>query len=255
MRYRVSPAILADALKQDVDIEELGRLFALGTSSLKIGKIFKTTGLERTNMADDLLLKIAQEKSKPSLMEIGVSDGSSALGLLIRSDVFGRVVLTDRFSRFYVRKIPFGKVFLDAEERLYGVKLLCFFVFLSPRTVSNVSEYVVIEVVNPILREKYGIKAITRFNMFEDVLDEPVDIIKCANILNKAYFSDEEIHAAVKNICRSLNDGGSIVVTQNNEQYVDGEAGFILRKEGDGVILKEAFNEHYLVNLFSKCDG
>ena len=255
LRYRVSPAILADALKQDADIDELGRLFALGTSSLKIGKIFKTTGLKRTSMADDLLLKLAHGKTKPSLMEIGVSDGSSALGLLARSDVFGRVVLTDRFSRFYVRNILFGNVFLDAEKRLYGVKVLCFFIFLSPKTVSDASKYRPIEVVNPILREKYGIEAITRFNMFEDTFDKPVDIIKCANILNKAYFSDEEIHAAVKSLCRSLNEGGSIVVTQNNEQYVSGEAGFVLRKEGESVLLEEAFNDHFLVNLFKKSEG
>lgn len=255
LRYRVSPAVLGDVLRQDVDIEELGRLFALGTSSLKIGKIFKTTGLKRTSMADDLLLKLARRKTKPSLMEIGVSDGSSALGLLARSDVFGRVVLTDRFSRFYVRNYLFGKVFLDAEKCLYGIKFLCFFIFLSPKAVSDASGYLPIEVVNPILRERYNIQAITRFDMFKDALDEPVDIIKCSNILNKAYFSDEEIHAAVKSLCRSLNDGGSIVVSQNYEQYNDGEAGFVLRKEGGDVLLEEAFNDHYIVSLFKKTEG
>jgi len=255
LRYRVSPSVLEDVLKQDVDIEEMGRLFALGTSSLKIGKIFKTTGLKRTDMADDLLLKIAQEKTKPSLMEIGVSDGSSALGLFTRSDVFGRVVLTDRFSRFYVRKIPFGKVFLDAEKRLYGIKFLCFFIFLSPKTVSDASGYTLIEVVNPILREKHGIQAITYFNMFMDVLDEPVDIIKCANVLNKAYFSDEEIYAAVKNLCQSLNDGGSIVVSQNNEQYKDGEAAFILKKNDTDARLVESVNDHDLMNMFKGFEG
>ncbi len=255
LRYRVSPAILEDVLRQEASLEELGRLFALGTSALKIGKIFKTTGLERTALADDLLLKIAQKKVQPSLMEIGVSDGSSALGLFTRTDVFGRVLLTDRFSRFYARKIPFGRLFLDAEKRLYGIKFLCFFVFLTPKPVEEDSCYIPIEVVNPILRQKHGVATITRFNMFEDVLDEPVDIIKCSNVLNKAYFSDEEIHAAVESLCKSLKEGGCIVVSQNNDQYKDGEAGFVLRKEGMNVYLEEAFNNHDIVTLFRDDEG
>lgn len=255
LRYRVSPLVLADVLRQNVDVNERGRLFALGTSALKVGKIFKTTGLLRTNLADDLLLNVARRKTKPSLMEIGVSDGSSALGLFARSDVFGRVILTDRFSRFYVRKIPLGELFLDAEKHRYGIKFLCFFIFLSPDPVADASGYDPIEVVNPILRERYAIQAITRFNLFEDVLDEPVDIIKCSNILNKAYFSVEEIHAAVKSLCRSLNDGGHVVVSQNNEQYKDGEAVFVLQKSSAGVRLVESFNGHDLVGLFDRNEG
>lgn len=250
LRFRVSPEVLIDVLNQKVDLEEKGRLFALGTSALKIGKIFKTTGLKRTGMADALLLRLAQEKTKPSLMEVGVSDGSSALGAFTCSEVFDRVVLTDRFSRFYMQKRCLGKLFLDAEKRLYGFKILCLFIFLSPRPVKADSGYTPIEVVNPILSEKHGIEAITRFNMFKDVLDEPVDIIKCANILNKAYFSDEDLHAAVKSLCRSLKDGGYIVVSQNNKQYKDGEAGFVLRKSGADIHLVEAFNNHDLEYLF-----
>jgi len=255
MRYRVSPLILEDVYKHGFDDEEMGRLFALGTSSLKIGKIFKTTGLMRTRMADGMLLKRAEEKKKPSLMEIGVSDGSSSLGLFDHFEMFERIVLTDRFSRFYVRKHFFWKLILDAEKRMYGLKILCFFIFLSPKKVKDSTECVPIEVINPILRKKYGIQAITRFDMFEDVLDEPVDLIKCSNILNKAYFSDREICLAVAKLCQSLREGGHILISQNNKQYKDGEAGFILRKEGDDVYLEEAFNNHDCLNLFKTYIG
>ena len=252
LRYRVSPAILTDVLKQDVDTDESGRLFALGTSRLKIGKISKTTGLERTNLADELLLKIARKEDLPDLLEIGVSDGSSSLGLFSLKDVFGRVVLTDRFSRFYERGIPFGKIILDADGRRYGVKFICFFIYLSPILVENIEGYSPIEVVNPILRKRYGIQEITRFNMFEDVLDDPVDIIKCANILNKVYFSDEQLLAAVVNLRLSLNDGGHLVISQNNNSYTDGEAVFVMQKVGSGFQVLESVNEHDIIDLFQE---
>lgn len=252
LRYRVSPLVLLDALAQDVDEEERGRLFALGASMLRVGGVYKTTGLKRTVLADRLALRLARGVRDAALLEVGVSDGSSSLELLARGRVFSRIVLTDRFSRFYARKGLFGTLFLDAEDRLYAFKFLFLYILLPARPARRGPEAAAIEVVNPLLTSRHGLDRITRFNMFTDALDLPVDIIKCANILNKAYFSEQETRAAVSNLCRSLKEGGRIVVSQNNAKYASGEAGFVLRKSGAALRLESCFNNHDLADLFRR---
>lgn len=248
LRYRVSPLVLEDVSEHDAELDELGRLYALGISSLKVGNTFKTTGVDRTSIADAMLDRLA--KGSPSLMEVGVSDGSSALGHFSVPERYSRIVLTDRFTRFYIRNIPLGKMFLDSEKRLFGIKFLCFFIYLTPRPVSDDSGYVPMEVVNPILRKRYSVNKIIPFDMFKDALDDPVDIIKCSNILNVCYFPDAELLAALRNLCRSLADRGHLVVSQNNESYEGGEAALLLEKDGHGLRVIKSINSHDLLKLF-----
>lgn len=251
-RYRLSPLILEDVYNLDVDLDEKGRLYALAISHFKIDDVFKTTGLKRTKLADQMLLSAAKQVENPLLMEIGVSDGSSAVELYAHSSSMDRLVLTDRFSRFFMRDIPFGKVFYDAEKRPYCIKFLCFVFYPFDGSLDDTEIPTTVEVVNPILRERYGIRAITRFNMFKDALGEPVDIIKCSNVLNKVYFSDDEARRAIENISRSLKLEGMVVVSQNNEKYKDGEACFLLKKTEQGFRVVDSVNDHDFVGLFRR---
>lgn len=230
LRLRFSPAILTDALRQGKDGKERSRYYSLGISYLNMGRTYKTTGASRTALADREVLKLAQEHDEPSFMEIGVSDGVSSLPMLERKDLFSQIVLSDKYNRFFEKKFIGGSFFLDANKRLLGIKFLCFYLKLSSRHPLNISKSSVIETVNPALSE-YGITEIHGYDMFSDVAETKVDIIKCSNILNLSYFSPKDIVSAANNIARSLNDEGHIVISHNNEKYAETEAVLILKKQ------------------------
>ena len=114
-----------------------------------------------------------------------------------------------------------------------------------------------IETINPLLVVRGLASQIERFDLFNDVAPEPYSIIKCANILNSSYFPDDVIRCGVENLCRSLAESGFLIISQNNEKYVGGEAVFVLRKEFDGIRMVESVNNHDLACLFQgveKCE-
>lgn len=254
-RLRFSPAILDNALQVSSEPGETGRLFSLGMSHINVGDTYKTTTSERTVLADETVIRLARMHESPGLLEIGVSDGSSSLELLRHKSVFSRIVLSDRFSHFYERRIPFGRIFLDSDGGLLGIKFLCFYINLALSKARDVSLYSRIETINPVVRKLGGIEQIETFNALLDKLSESVHIIKCSNVLNKSYFSDDQIIKATRNLANSLLDGGSLVISHNNVKYTQGEAVLVLRKEANGFHVAENLNQHELASLFESSDG
>jgi len=249
LRLRFSPGVLEDALNQAVGSAEKSRLFSLGMSFLNVGNTYKTTGENRTGLADNEIAKLAGGYDTPRLLEVGVSDGISSCNNL-RNKSFVEVVLTDRFNCFYEKRMFWGRKYYDSSRRLLGIKFLVFYINLCLERQSDISGTRKIETANPILAEEFGITSIRPFDLFQDRLDEPVNIIKCANILNESYFSGEEIRRAVDNLGLSLSEDGCIVISHNNEKYEDGEALAVLRKKAGGFHLEKELNGHELVQLF-----
>ena len=251
LRLRFSPAILENAEAQPGGTEERGRLYSLAMSHLNVGDTYKTTGRNRTVLADAALGRLAAGYSTPSALEVGVSDGISALGLL-RNSALGAITLTDRFPLFHEKPIPLGRVFLNADGRLLGIKFLCFYLNIGEGPLCDLTRYTPIETANPVVRQEFGIQAIQRFDMFHDRLDKPVDLIKCANILNTDYFPDRAIRRAVANLGRNLTKSGHLVISQNNARYPKGEALFILRREDNRLVPAGEENDHDVASLFSE---
>lgn len=248
-RLKFSPAVLTNVLRHDVGLKQKSALFSEGMSSLKVGGTFKTTSSGRTSLADREIERRLGEFKAPRLLEIGVSDGSSATNL-IGKNVFSHVILSDRFNCFHARRSVFGTLFLDSDKHLLGVKFLCFYIsFPSDRAMDHAG-FDRIETINPILPETYNIPSIRRFDLFCDELDEKVQVIKCANILNKAYFSPQQIRQALENLKKSLTEGGLLMVSHNNEKYSEGEALFLLRKENGTLRLIHELNGHESAGLF-----
>lgn len=257
LRLRFSPAILEDVLLQEVGLQEQSKLFSLGMSVLYVGGTYKTTDVNRTSLADDEIEKLACEFHSTRLLEVGVSDGISSKANL-KSEEIAEVILTDRFNCFYERHFPLGRIYYDSNKRLMGIKFLFFYLCLCLDSPSNVCNVRRIETVNPVLVEEFGIKSILQFDLFKDKLDAPVSLIKCANILNASYFSSDSIRQAVGNLARSLVSGGYLVISHNNERYENGEAMFVLKKEGRALRLVSNVNGHEVAHLFGdgeKGDG
>lgn len=247
---RFSPALLDVVAGQDSALQDKGRLYSKAVSYFRFGNIFKLTGSDRTNLADDLVYSLAKEFESPRIMEVGVSDGSSALGILENRKMFSDVVLTDRYNRFFYQGRLVGRLFHDGDMKPQLLKFGFLSFDFSILTYGQERDLEPIETANPVLRSKFGINEIKRFDMFADRLEDEVQIMKCANLLNCSYFSDKDILGAVVNLGRSLVDGGYLIVSQNNDKYAQGEAVFALKKSGADFSLVHDRNEHEAARLF-----
>lgn len=252
LRLRFSPCILREVLSLSCSLEERGRLFSQSISYLNVGGTFKTTGGQRTVLADEVVTQLTKNMNKPSLLEIGASDGSSSENLLRSKNLFGKMILSDRHNIFYMKRNWLGTRFLDGDGCFLGVKLGCFYLLLGTKRKMDRTGWEVLETVNPVIAARYGMAQIERFDMFTGKRAELVDIIRCSNILNVSYFSSQRLMAAVRNLSESLIDGGYLVISQNNQIYVDGEAYFVLQKKQGRLALVLQRNDHAAVGLFSE---
>jgi hypothetical protein len=242
---------LLDAIRRsDMPDVEKGELFSLAISYFKIGHIYKLTSKGRTQITDEMVVAGVAEFADPRVMEVGVSDGSSAMGLLARSDFSAKLFLTDRANRYYRSEGLLGCYYYDSEQRRIGYKLGFLYTDLSAFESTLRREFGAVETANPLLESRFGVSSIEHFNMFEDICRPPVHVVKCANLLNLEYFSKDVLISAVENIARSVVEGGYIVIGQNNERFSGGEAAFMLRKEGERLVVVKERNSHDAAPLF-----
>lgn len=253
LRVRFSPQLIRNATLLSVDKERSQKLFSLASSYINVGRTYKTTGAARTVIADEAILRLARKYDAPRLLEVGVSDGSSALGLLEQICAFGEIELTDFHNAFYQRRIPLGYVFYDGNRCFLGLKLLFFYLNMPSARRSSRDGLEIIRTSNPTLCEKYGVK-VAQFNVFTDRSSKPFHLIKCSNLLTKTYFSDAELLCGVSNLGRSLTVGGHLVLSHNSDVYQDGEALIILRRDGDILRLDAVVNSYPLARLFEGRD-
>jgi hypothetical protein len=120
--------MLERASRLDAESSERGDLFGLAISLLNVAGAFKTTGIDRTPLADAAVLK----EGPLRIMEVGVSDGTAALRLLERARSTGaEVLLTDRFPVLYRNRImPGVTMFHDTEGRAMGMKVAFLWIVL-----------------------------------------------------------------------------------------------------------------------------
>ena len=100
---------------------------------------------------------------------------------------------------------------------------------MSPGVIIRPTGFVPIETVNPLVEKITGINEIKFMDIFKNQ-EQKVHLIKCANILNRGYFSGDSIVAAVYNMAAILVEGGYILISQNNQSYSDGEAFLFCKK-------------------------
>jgi|GEM_PF-475649 len=248
-RFRFSPGLLEDAVLYP---GEKGELFTTAISQICTGDTFKTTGRKRTRKTDREIVELAATFQDPAILEVGVSDGSSAMEILENSSKFSQIILSDSHERFYRQRFWWGSAFYNGDKNIIGIKSAGFYLSLSVPVVFNETQLSPIETINPYLKEKYGIKNIQRFNMFKDVQEEKVHLIKCANILNVSYFSADQIRFAIRNLGHSLVEGGYLIASHNNSIYADGEAYSTFQKINGEVKHINSVNEHNISTFFDQ---
>lgn len=245
-RFGFSPLLL-QSVNDESSLDERSRLHTLATSYLRAGNTVKTTGKSRTLIADQCVLDVIENITSPSLLEVGVSDGSSAMDLLRVKERFSKIKLTDRFPHFYVRKGSFNSRFYDVEGYTHGSKWFCF--LLDPRDSrkEDISGLELIKSINPSIIEEFGIDSIEYFDVFESRDERVFDVIKCSNLLNSIYFDLESIKKSLKNLSESLVEAGHIVLSQNNSKYENGEAVIVLQRLNNKLRIVKQINNHDLL--------
>jgi len=202
-------------------------------------------------LADESLCALAASFPAPRILEVGVSDGSSSLGLLRRGQEFSALLLTDRHNLYYRRRCALGSLYYDSDRHLLCCKLGIFYFDLSSLNLLGGQNLQPMETVNPVLRESFGIAGSARLDVFCDTVEPAVQVIKCSNLLNSSYFTREDIHRAASNLSRSLVEGGYFVVSQNNAtMYREAEAFSVLRKQNGSFILVQSVNNHDAAEMF-----
>jgi hypothetical protein len=248
--FRFTPELLERIRHGRHDDDRACELFAKAVSWFRFGRIFKLTSRARTRLADEAVRSLRGVSARPSLMEAGVSDGSAAIELMEERELFSRVALTDRFNVFLRRRGPLGATYHDADGQATCFRLGILSFDLRPLARRETRPMERIETVNPLLERRHGLRAIDRFDIFSDASKEPFEIIKCSNLLNTNYFSDDKLRRAVCNLARSLREGGHLVISQNHESYAGGEAVFVLRKTASGLEVVMERNNHGALRLF-----
>jgi hypothetical protein len=252
LRLKFSPLILPRVRALPLPLGERAALFTQAVSLLSATDSFKTTGIGRTRLADAVVLRLAAGVTSARVAEVGASDGSASLELLAALPKDARLTLTDLTPEYYIQGGFFRRRVLDATGAQIGVRLPGLFLLLPGKRRLPLAGTRRIDTINPLLPETLGITAIIAFSAFTDTLPSPVHVIKCANLLNRAYFPDEIIRAAVDNLRQSLVEGGHLVISQNNARYAGGEAYFVLRRSGADMLLVEEANAHEALELFQQ---
>lgn len=243
-RVKFTPDILLAIRASGLPPAEQGALFSAAMNLFRSGPTFKTTSAGRAPLTD----RAALEKAGPDglIAEAGVSDGVSALGLLEARGGRG-VLLTDRQDAFRYKDFGPFRVFYDKEDGAVSVKFLFLYICvgLAPRAVPADARQV--SLLNPSVEARFPGSRLTALDIFTGALPEAAAVIKCANVLNKAYFTPERMKPAIANLLGSLREGGWLLISQSNPGYEAGEAYIALRRRGGKFLLAEELHGHELL--------
>jgi hypothetical protein len=251
------------ALQRDFPAELVREIF---TSLFVADGTSRQTAPDRFADLDRETLGYLQRLPGGAVHDIAVSDGSTSLALLqsMRAANAGHpFYLSDKYSKAWLHRGKLPRVY-DMENRLMVAYLGCFvaersmpFFFISRILYQLIKRLHVAggsqdETFSLYTQEVQSNLAAGRmaeidYDVFSTVPDERFSFVRCMNLLNKVYFGDDAILAALKNIHRSMTEKGILLVGRTLPGGRN-DAGFY-EKSGNGFRLLRR------VNSGSEIDG
>jgi hypothetical protein len=236
-----NPGVILD---QSVGPEE----FRKTMSAIHVGGTFKITGGNRHPEADQLLLNNVDVRNA-TIVDIGASDGSTALDLISKLPGFKSYVIADLFLRLTVVSAWRHSFFFDKDEQcvlVSGPRCIAWpslskavhalywpLVMMALRRARPRQEVLLL---NPSMRALMASDKRVSYrehNVFEKWTGEPPDVIKVANLLRRLYFPDDTIRAALRTVLESLPQGGHLLIVDNPRLNGVGPRAGLYRRHGN----------------------
>lgn len=223
---------------------QLSRIeFSQAVSAFRVENTWKTTSSLRHTCSDKKICELVSTINKPVILDVGVSDGITSLELIEKN--------RGKFSKYFVTDLYFAIFYTEQNGVLYVYNPL------THKCIMRISEFFniyfqgknIFPFVNYIVEKIYrrspnfNLSSVRRlsfcqpdlvklaeqdnkiilkdYNVLNTWTDEPVDIIKIANVLNSSYFSYDQIKQAIKNLSIALKKNGYLLVVNNgnNERW------------------------------------
>ncbi|MFM9903212.1 MAG: hypothetical protein ACKVQJ_01420 [Pyrinomonadaceae bacterium] len=246
-----TPTARSIFLSNDVDLREKEPVF-FSSLRLKNG-VTKTTSRDRMTDVDTWLIDLLPKGGFQKVLDVGISSGVTTVELceLLESNgvayqmtgmdsdltsylvIFAndRSILLDKSGNpihFEMAGKGFGYVrgtnlkhILD--RVLLSIQAWLFIKLRLKRTLDSIESTAVIkgveihkiDLVCREIKENPAIRLIED-SIFSEASDERYSLIRAANILNKIYFSDEQLSAAIQKLSERLEPGGLFLVCRTN---------------------------------------
>ncbi|MBV9832456.1 MAG: hypothetical protein JOZ82_12765, partial [Marmoricola sp.] len=241
--FRLDPLVILDDDAEPAQFRE-------AMTSIYVGGTIKITGADRHPETDRLLVDHVDLR-KAHIVDIGGSDGSTALDLLNQLDgEFASYTIADLYLR--LRAVRHGRrtaLFTDDQcvlvvgPRVMAWPQLSRAVGLAyRRTVSRHRSRLAgartVTLLNPEVRramERDDRIRATVHDIFEPWPGETPDVIKVANLLRRLYFDDEDLLRALHVLHDSLPEGGHLMIVDNPRIPNTPPRAGIWRRQGDGM--------------------
>lgn len=204
--------------------------FRTAMSALEVGGTYKITGSNRHPGADRLVAENL-DLTGAVIVDMGASDGSTALDFLAGLNGFGSYVLADlylfvRHGRHRGRSYFFdqdGQWILVVGSRTLAwpatSKLVRGLFGRGARAAAAKLDARDVLLLNPRMRrlmERDPRVTAVVHDIFAPWPGPAPDLIKVANLLRRLYFSDTQILAALDTLLAALPDGGHLLVADNS---------------------------------------
>ena len=212
--------------------------FESAVSAIKVGDTWKSTQKNRHVLSDRMILNAIAGIDSPHILDIGTSSGSTSLDLLeLLGDRIGKYWITDLFFHLYAMRKgtmtyffhPLTRhcimrvtdsllVYKDTSNALppFGwiAKIL-----ISRAPVFDTEVAQKVSIIHPSLRKcvKEKCVIIREYDMFDDWMEEKIDVVKVANVLNRQYFNDNMVKIALGKLKDALKPGGYLIISDNRK--------------------------------------
>lgn len=199
--------------------------------TMKIHGVFKTTWSDRFPQTTRLLAT-RRPASAPVILDVGASDGSTSLSVM-QTVPFARYYVTDRHVEARACTTRKGIFFCDDDAVPFMFANRFFVIYNESHDASRAqSDFVSnlfagfdmakcrdvrrVPLMNRALLPKIdGRVRLQRYDIFEPWPHEKADLVIAANILNRDYFADDRLAAALRNLRGAMQDHGMLAVIEN----------------------------------------